>query len=104
MLLSPDQLIFFHERIQYFSTNKLHELDYYWRNNSTHPIDIQMHRMIKMVLSNRSRKSFHNKRSELIKHLEKSLSLSNSMGRLSARIIGYMSQFVELKTSDTFDK
>ena len=97
MSSSSEESSFFYHRSKYFSTEKLHELEYYWRYNSTHPIHKQMHRMIELVLVRRGEKTYKDHRLESINYLDKCWSLSNPMGRLSARLIGYMSQFVERK-------
>ncbi len=94
MFLSSNELISFFNRSQYFSTKKLHELEYYWRYNSTHSIHQQMYRMIEIELVRRGPKFYKYQRFDIINYLDRCWSISNPMGRLSARIIGYISQFV----------
>ena len=103
MSLSFDELRIFYNRTKYFSTEKLHDLEYYWRYNSRHPIHQQMHRIIEYELVRRGEKDYKDKRSQLINYLDKCFSISNPLGRLSARLIGYMSQFVERKDIDIID-
>ena len=54
----------------------------------------QIHEIIEKILNSRGEKSIRQSRSELIKNLERSLSISNPMGRLSANIISFISYFV----------
>ncbi len=103
MASSSDEFRFFCNIAKYFSTKKLHELEYYWRYNSTHPIHHKMHRMIESVQVRRSEKTYKYHRLELINYLDKCWSISNPMGRLSARLIGYISQLVERKDITNLD-
>ena len=103
MFLSSKELRFLYNKSQYFSTKKLNELEYYWRYNSTHPIHQQIHGIIEMTLVKRGEKTFHQKRIEIINYLDKCWSISNPMGRFSASLIGYISQFVESKNIANHD-
>ena len=82
----------------------MYQLEYYWRYKTTHPIHQKMHRMIESVLVSRAeKKTYSYPRLELINYLDKCWSISNPMARLSLRLIGYMSQFVERKANDNLD-
>ena len=97
MFLSSDELRLFHFKTKYYSTKKLHSLEYYLRHNNKTPVYKQMHKMVELILTKRGEKTFQNQRIEHIKYLNKCWSLSNPMGRLSANIIGYFYQFVDNK-------
>ena len=97
MFSSSEELRLFYNRAKYFSNRKLHELEYYWRYNSTHPLHHQIHRIIESTLVRRGEKLYKYHRPELINYLDKCWAISNPMGRLSARLLGYISQFVERK-------
>ena len=103
MTFSSDEIRFFYNRTQYFSTEKLHQLEHYWRYNSTHPIHQKMHRMIEIVLIKRGEKICKKHRIQIINYLDKCWSISNPMGRLSAMLIGYISHFVERKNIASLD-
>ncbi len=94
MSLSSDKLKSFYNRTQKISTKKLHELEYYWRYNCTHPIHYQIYQIVEIILINRGEKTFQLKRIEQINYLNKCFSISNPMGRLSARIIGYICKLI----------
>ena len=96
------ELKIFYIKIQCYSTNKLHELEYYLRDNNTYPIYNQMHEIVEMLLITRGNYNFLHQRIEEIKYLDKCLSLSNPLGRLSARLIGYICKFIERKERDTW--
>tara|TARA_B100000700_G_C14971096_1_gene821420 strand:+ start:659 stop:967 length:309 start_codon:yes stop_codon:yes gene_type:complete len=83
---------FFYNIAESFSNSKLHALDQYWSYNNTHFMHNQIHAVIETILINRGEKTLKQKRSDRIKSLEKSLSISNPMGRLSANIISYVTQ------------
>ena len=94
MFLSPNDLEFYYGKAAFFSTNKLHHLDEYWSNNSSHPTHKQIHKMIESVLIQRGEKTLKQKRLNLINHLEKSFLISNPMGRFSANIIGLITKIL----------
>tara|TARA_B100001029_G_C15014241_1_gene426262 strand:+ start:885 stop:1196 length:312 start_codon:yes stop_codon:yes gene_type:complete len=94
MFLSPKNLDFFYGNADFFSTKKLHDLDEYWSNNSSHPIHQQIHEIIESLLIKRGEKTLKQERLYLIKKLERSLSLSNPMGRFSANIIGLITKIL----------
>tara|TARA_B100000214_G_scaffold366651_1_gene335886 strand:+ start:1031 stop:1336 length:306 start_codon:yes stop_codon:yes gene_type:complete len=94
MFLSPNDSDFFYGKAIFFSTNKLHALDEYWSNNSSHPTHKQIHEMIENVLIQRGEKTLKQERLNLIKNLEKSFLISNPMGRFSANIIGIITKIL----------
>ena len=94
MFLSQNDSDFFYGKAVFFSTNKLHALDEYWSNNSSHPTHKQIHEMIERVLIQRGEKTLKQKRLNLIDSLEKSFLISNPMGRLSANIIGLITKIL----------
>ena len=94
MYLSSSESIFFRNRAECFSNSKLHALDKYWSMNNSHPMHEQIHEIIENILNSRGEKSIRQSRSDLIKNFERSLSISNPMGRLSASIISFISYFV----------
>ncbi len=94
MFLSRNDSEFFYGKAVFFSTGKLHALDEYWSNNSSHPTHKQIHEMIEIVLIERGEKTLKQKRLNLINKLEKSFLISNPMGRLSANIIGVFTKIL----------
>ena len=94
MFLSPSDSEFFYGKVVFFSTNKLHALDEYWSNNSSHPTHQQIHQMIETVLIKRGEKTLKQKRLNLLNHLEKSFLISTPMGRISANIIGLITKIL----------
>ena len=99
MFLSPKDSEFFFSKAEFFSTSKLHALDEYWSNNSSHPTHQQMHEVIESILIQRGEKTLKQHRLNLIRNFEKSLLISNPMGRLSAKIIGFVTKILISKTS-----
>ena len=98
MFLSPKDSEFFYDKAEFFSTSKLHALDEYWSNNSSHPTHQQIHEMIESVLIQRGEKTLKQEKLNLINNLEKSLLISNPMGRFSANIIGLITKILFSKT------
>ena len=94
MFLSPKDSEFFYHKAAFFSTSRLHELDEYWSNNSSHPTHHQIHEMIERILIQRGEQTLKNNRLKLINNLEKSFLISNPMGRLSANIIGWVTKIL----------
>tara|TARA_Y100001968_G_C18806892_1_gene458253 strand:+ start:141 stop:461 length:321 start_codon:yes stop_codon:yes gene_type:complete len=94
MFLSSTGSYFLYNRAKCFSTIKLHELDQYWSNCKSHAIHQEIHEMIESILINRGEKTLRQKRLDVIKHLDKSLSISNPSGRLSANIIAIVNKFL----------
>ena len=87
MFLSPKNSEFFYGNAKFFSTSKLHALDEYWSNNSSHPTHHQIHEIIESILIQRGEKTLKQERLNIIRKLERSLLISNPMGRFSANII-----------------
>ena len=87
MFLSPNDSEFFYGKAVFFTTSKLHALDEYWSNHSSHPIHQQIHEMVENVLIQRGEETLKQKRVHLINNLEKSFLISNPMGRFSANLI-----------------
>ena len=94
MFLSPNDSEFFYGKAIFFSTSKLHALDEYWSNNSSHPTHQRIHEIIENVLIQRGEKTLKQERSKLINSLEKSFLISNPMGRFSANIIGLITRIL----------
>ena len=94
MFLSTKNSESFFSNIRFFSTRKLHALDEYWSNNSSHPIHQEIHNMIESLLIQRGEKTLRQERLHLIRKLERSFSISNPMGRFSAMIIGLITKFL----------
>ena len=88
MFLFPENSELFNGNANYFSTIKLHALDEYWSNNSSHPTHQKIHEIIENILIKRGEKTLKQKKIYLIKKLERSFLISNPMGRFSANIIG----------------
>ena len=97
MLLYSEELKLFYIKIQYYSTNELHELEYYLRDNNTYHIYSQMHEIVEMLLITRGNHNSLHQRIEEINYLDKCLSLSNPFGRFSARLIAYICKFIVKK-------
>ena len=57
MFLSSKNIDLFYCNAGFFSTPKLHALDEYWSNNSSHPIHKQIHEIIKIHLIQRGEKT-----------------------------------------------
>ena len=94
MFLSPNDSEFFYGKAIFFSTSKLHALDEYWSNNSSHPTHQRIHEIIENVLIQRGEKTLKQERSKLINSLEKSFLISNPMGRFSASVIGLITRIL----------
>ena len=99
MFLSSSDSIFFKNRAECFSNSKLHALDKYWSVNNSHPMHKQMHEIIENILKTRGEKTIRQRRIDLIKNFERSLSISTPMGRLSANIISFITYFVSSKVN-----
>ena len=98
MFLSPNNSELFFSNANFFSTSKLHALDEYWSNNSSHPTHQKIHEMVENVLIQRGEKTLKQERLNLINNLEKSFLISNPMGRFSANIIGFITKILFSKT------
>ena len=94
MFISKNESEFFYGKAVMFSTNKLHALDQYWSNNSSHPTHKKIHEIVESVLIQRGEITLKQARLNLINNLEKSLLISNPMGRFSANIIGLITKIL----------
>tara|TARA_Y100001968_G_scaffold208627_1_gene191734 strand:+ start:102 stop:413 length:312 start_codon:yes stop_codon:yes gene_type:complete len=94
MFLYPNDSEFFYEKAVFFSTSKLHALDEYWSNNSSHPTHHKIHKMIESLLIQRGEQTLKQEQVNLINRLEKSFLISNPMGRFSANIIGIITKIL----------
>ena len=94
MFISQNDSEFFYGKAVMFSTNKLHALDQYWSNNSSHPTHKKIHEIVESVLIQRGEITLKQARLNLINNLEKSLLISNPMGRISANIIGLITKIL----------
>ena len=98
MFLSSAESKFLNYRAECFSNSKLHALDQYWSNNNSHPMHQQIHEIIENILIKRGEKTIRQTNLDLIMNFERSLSISNPLGRLSANIISFISYFVISKS------
>ena len=80
MCLDPEDHIVWLERTESLSTEKLHELDLYWKEHSENTVDEQLHGMVEMVLQYRGEKTLKQLREERIEVLNKCLSISHPLG------------------------
>ena len=71
-----------YERTKALSTERLHNLDLYWRDNFENSVHQELHSMVQMILVKRGEKTLAMKREEQIKGLNRSLRLSNPFGRV----------------------
>ena len=101
MFLSSSDSQFFNNRAECFSNSKLHALDKYWSDNNSHPMHQQIHEIIENILNKRGEKTLRQKRFELVMNFERSLSISNPMGRLSANIISFITKVAILRFNQT---
>ncbi len=101
MFLSSVDSIFFKSRAECFSNSKLHALDRYWSITNSHPMHKQMHEIIENILISRGEKTIKQSRLDLVRNFERSLSISNPLGRFSAKIISLISCFVIPKANQT---
>ena len=97
MFFSANDSDFIYGKALFFSTSKLHALDEYWSNNSSHPTHQQIHGMIESVLIQRGEKTLKQEKLKLINNLEKSFLISNPMGRISANILGFITKILFFK-------
>ena len=82
MCLDPEDHIEWYERTKSLSTERLHNLDLYWRDNFENSVHQELHSMVQMILVERGEKTLEMKREEQIKGLNRSLRLSNPFGRV----------------------
>ena len=89
MCLDFDDHQKFFEITKNLSTERLHHLDRYWRDNFQTSVDQEMHSMVEFVLKERGETTLEMKRQEQIKELNKSLKVSNTVGRVVAGVKGF---------------
>ena len=94
MFLSLNDSQSFYGKAIFFSTPKLHALDEYWSNHSSHPTHQEIHEMIENILIQRGERTLKQDKIRLINNLEKSFLISNPMGRFSANIIGLITKIL----------
>ena len=94
MCLDPEDHMEWYERTKSLSTERLHNLDLYWRDNFENSVHQELHSMVQMILVERGEKTLEMKREEQIKELNRSLRLSNPFGRI-------LSEFKSLLTTRT---
>ena len=82
MCLDPEDHMEWYERTKALSTERLHNLDLYWRDNFENSVHQELHSMVQMILVKRDEKTLEMKREEQIKELNRSLRLSNPFGRI----------------------
>jgi hypothetical protein len=82
MCLDPEDHMEWYERTKALSTERLHNLDLYWRDNFENSVHQELHSMVQMILVKRGEKTLEMKRQEQIQELNRSLSLSNPFGRV----------------------
>ena len=82
MCLNPEDHMEWYERTKSLSTERLHNLDLYWRDNFENSVHQELHSMVQMILVKRGEKTLEMKREEQIKELNRSLRLSNPFGRI----------------------
>ena len=82
MCLDPEDHMEWYERTKALSTERLHNLDLYWRDNFETSVHQELHSMVQMILVKRGEKTLEMKREEQIKELNRSLRLSNPFGRI----------------------
>ena len=82
MCLDPEDHMEWYERTKSLSTERLHNLDLYWRDNFENSVHQELHSMVQMILVERGEKTLEMIREEQIKGLNRSLRLSNPFGRV----------------------
>ena len=82
MCLDPEDHMEWYERTKSLSTERLHNLDLYWRDNFENSVHQELHSMVQMILVERGEKTLEMKREEQVKELNRSFRLSNPFGRV----------------------
>ena len=82
MCLEPQDHMVWYERTKSLSTEQLHKLDRYWRDNFENSVHQELHSMVEMILKERGEKTLEMKRQEQIAELNKSLRMSTPHGRV----------------------
>ena len=86
MCLGPEDHMEWYERTKALSTERLHRLDLYWRDNFENSVHQELHSMVEMILVERGEKTLEMERQEKIQGLNRSLELSNPFGRVLSEI------------------
>ena len=82
MCLEPENHMEWYKRTKALSTERLHKLDLYWRDNFKNSVHQELHSMVQMILVERGEKTLKMERQEKIQGLNRSLELSNPFGRV----------------------
>ena len=90
MCLDPEDHMEWHEKTKALSTERLHNLDLYWRDNVENSVHQELHSMVQIILVERGEQTLEMKRQEQVKELNRSFRLSNPFGRI---ISGFKSVF-----------
>ena len=94
MCLEPEDHMVWYDRTKALSTERLHNLDLYWRDNFENSVHQELHSMVQMILKERGEKTLEMKRQEKIQGLNKSLRLSNPFGRVLLEINGLFNRSI----------
>jgi len=94
MFLSQKNSESFNEKENFFYICKLHDLDTYWSNKRCHTTHQKIHKKVESRLTQLSETTMKQEKMYLIRKLERSLSISNPMGRFSANIIGLITKIL----------
>ena len=94
MCLGPEDHMEWYEKTKALSTERLHKLDLYWRDNFENSVHQELHSMVQMILVERGEKTLEIKRQEQIKELNQSLRLSNPFGRAILRLKSIMPKWI----------
>ena len=81
MCLEPEDHMVWYDRTKALSTERLHNLDLYWRDNFQNSVHQELHSMVQVTLIERGEQTLEMKRQEQIKELNRSLRLSSPFGR-----------------------
>ena len=86
MCLGPEDHMEWYEKTKALSTERLHKLDLYWRDNFENSVHQELHSMVQMILVERGEKTLEMQRQEKIQGLNRSLELSHPFGRVLSKI------------------
>ena len=81
MCLDPEDHMEWYERTKSLSTERLHNLDLYWRDNFENSVHLELHSMVQIILVDRGEKTLEMKRHEQIEQLNRSLILTISFSK-----------------------
>ena len=94
MCLDPEDHMVWYDRTKALSTERLHNLDLYWRDNFENSVHQELHSMVQMILVERGETTLEILRQEQIKELNQSLRLSNPFGRAILRLKSIMPKWI----------